>query len=98
MPRDDAALHTNSSPANRTVNETQPYPATQAVQAHEEAPPAPNQRVTRNQRQRRRHERRQKNIPVLLDTRSGRERRNALNRQGEQSDGNTVSTGIDIHT
>ncbi len=72
---DDAALHTSKT-NNRNVKETQAYPASQSVKAHEGTPFAPRQKIKRNQRQRRKQERRQQRKAVLLDTRSGCDRRN----------------------
>ncbi len=82
---DSAALHTTKT-NNRNVKETQAYPATPAVKTHEKAVPAPQQNVKRNQRQRRKQERRQQQKPVLLDTRSGHDRRNMVNAQTEITD------------
>jgi hypothetical protein len=98
MPRDDAALHTTKTASNRTVKETQPYPATPAVQAHEEATRAPRKNPQKSP-QRRKFERRKDNLPVLLDTRSGHDRRNAIDsHSAESEDENSTNTGIDIYT
>jgi len=96
---DSAALHTTKTD-NRTVRETQAYPASQPVKAHENAAPVPRQNVKRNQRQRRKQERRQQQKPVLLDTRSGHDRRNIRKPQTTASetngDGQPV-VGIDVY-
>jgi hypothetical protein len=98
MPRDDAALHTTKATPNRSVKETQAYPTTQAVQAHEDVTHAPRKNPQQAQ-QRRKQERRKENRPVLLDTRSGHDRRNAGAQQKAESEtDNTQSTGINIYT
>lgn len=99
MPRDDAALKTTKTATNRTVKEIQPYPATPAVQAHEDATQAPQKNPQKPQ-QRRKYERRKENRSVLLDTRSGHDRRNVVDPQNADSEeaDNTKSTGINIYT
>lgn len=98
MPRDDAAIHATKKATNRTVKETQPYPTTQAVQAHEDVAHAPQKNPQKNP-QRRKHERRQEDVPVLLDTRSGHDRRNVAESQNADTDDDKPkSTGIDIYT
>ncbi len=92
MPRDDAAINTNTKTvAKRDVKPTEPYPATLPVKKHEEghvaAPPV------QARQQRRQGDRRQKDEPVLLDTRTGHDRRKG----GEQDDG-TRTRHIDVHT
>ncbi len=93
---DSAALHTTKT-NNRNVKETQAYPATPAVKAHEKAAPAPQQNVKRNQRQRRKQERRQQQKSVLLDTRSGHDRRNMGNTQTVTSENEQPVTHIDVY-
>ena len=98
MPRDDAAINATKTATNRTVKETQPYPTTQAVQAHEDAIRAPRKNPQKSQ-QRRKRERRKEITPVLLDTRSGHDRRNAADPQNvDTDDDKPKSTGIDIYT
>ena len=96
MPRDDAALHSTKSSPNRTVNETQPYPTTQPVQKEKDVTSAPPKKPQANQ-QRRKRDRRKKDIPVLLDTRSGHDRRNAA-QDDEQGKADDKTSGIDIYT
>lgn len=97
MPRDDAALHATKT-TDRTVKETQPYPITPAVQPHEDVTRAPRKNPLKAQ-QRRKQERRKENRPVLLDTRSGHDRRNAGDQQNAESESdNTQNTGINIYT
>jgi len=96
---DDTALHTTKT-NNRSIKETQPYPASQPVKAHEKTPHAPQQKIKRNQRQRRKQERRRQKQSVLLDTRSGHDRRNISAAQTittENGSNKQPATGIDIH-
>ncbi len=92
LPRDDAALKINAKAvAKRNVKPAEGYPVTPAVkeeeQRHTPVPPV-------QARQRRREgERRQRDEPVLLDTRSGRDRR----KQGEEGDGDTPAGHIDVY-
>jgi len=93
MPRDDAAIKIDTKAvAKRNVKPTEPYPATPAVKGHEgghvAVPPIqPRQR-------RRQGDRRQRDEPVLLDTRDGRDRR----KRGEQDDDDDTQTGhIDVY-
>lgn len=98
MPRDDAAIHTSKTATNRTVKETQPYPTTQAVQAHEDVARAP-QKKSQKAKQRRKRERRKEHAPVLLDTRSGHDRRNVIDPQNaDTKDDDQKPTGINIYT
>jgi hypothetical protein len=98
MPRDDAAIHSTKTATNRTVKETQPYPEAHAVQAHEDAAQAPRKHPQKAQ-QRRTHERRQEDEQVLLDTRSGHDRRNAADPQNaDDEDDDKKSSGINIYT
>ncbi|HEB92641.1 MAG TPA: hypothetical protein ENI94_04080 [Gammaproteobacteria bacterium] len=93
MPRDDAAININTKAvAKRDVKPTEPYPATPPVKKHAEGhvavPPV------QSRQQRRQGDRRQKDEPVLLDTRSGRDRR----KRGEQDGDDGAPTGhIDVH-
>ena len=98
MPRDDAAIHATKTATNRTVKETQPYPTTQAVQAHEDVARAPRKNPQKP-KQRRKRERRKANAPVLLDTRSGHDRRNVIDPQNADTDDDKPKrTGIDIYS
>jgi len=97
---DSAALHTQKTAETRSVKETQPYPASPAVKAHEDTMTAPRQKVKRNQRQRRKQERRQQQKPVLLDTRSGHDRRNVIAAQTTRNKNDNSprpAAGIDIY-
>ncbi|HHI94562.1 MAG TPA: hypothetical protein ENK04_13800 [Gammaproteobacteria bacterium] len=96
---DDAALHTRKT-NSRNVKETQAYPTSQPVKAHENAPHTPQQKIKRNQRQRRKQERRQQQKSVLLDTRSGHDRRNIKNTETVTTENNSneqPAAGIDIY-
>jgi len=97
---DDAALHTTKT-NSRSIKETQPYPASQPVKTHEETPHAPQQKIKRNQRQRRKQERRCQKQFVLLDTRSSHDRRNISTSSQtittENGSNEQPATGIDIH-
>lgn len=76
LPRDDAGLRIDpKTVAKRDVKQAEAYPEVQPVKEHDEnqAPVAPVQR--REPRKRRQGDRRQKDVPVLLDTRSGGDRR-----------------------
>jgi hypothetical protein len=62
-----------------------------------QAPP----RQTRKQAERRATDRRRQDSPVLLDTRSGHDRRNALAEEKSDIEGeenSATTTGIDIYT
>ncbi len=92
MPRDDAAINIDTKAvAKRNVKPTEPYPATPPVKEHEgghvAVPPV-------QPRQRRQRDRRQKDEPVLLDTRTGRDRRKASK---QDSDDNTQTGHIDVY-
>lgn len=100
MPRDDAATKISSKSTARTVNEVEPYPTAQPVEAHEDVTQAPP-RKPRKQDERRGKDRRQKNEPVLLDTRSNHDRRNAAAKGDiEIEDENSAAskTGVDYYT
>ena len=101
IPKDDAASRIDTKAvAERNVKEAEPYPTVQPVKAHEEVTQAPPS-APRKQTQRRKGERRKQNIPVLLDTRSGHDRRNAAHNEDVELEGDTPDTGrtgIDIYT
>ena len=100
MPRDDAATKITKKPTERTVNPVEPYSKTNPVTVHEDVLQAPARKI-RKQDERRGKDRRQKEVPVLLDTRSSHDRRN-LAAQGEIEieDENTSAnkTGVDYFT
>lgn len=102
MPRDDAANRIDSKAvADRSVKAIDGYPRTQAVKPHEDVTLAPQQQTPRKRSQRRKQERRKKRQPVLLDTRSGRDRRNAAQAGNVSVEGDTAKgekTGIDVYT
>jgi hypothetical protein len=101
MPRDDAALRIDpKAPRARNVNPLEPYPAAQPVQPHEEPTTAPKKPAGRKPQQRRKGERRQKNQPVLLDTRSGGDRRKSAQQETASEDGQatTPAKHIDVYT
>lgn len=99
MPRDDAVLKIDpKAPTNRNVKEVEPYPAVQPVQKHEEATQAPSAGTPRPQR-RRGKDRRQRNEKVLLDTRSGPNRRrmgedDSADENGEDAAGQNIDVYI----
>jgi hypothetical protein len=100
IPRDDAATLVKSTPTERDVQPIAPYPTVQAVKAHEDATQAPP-RQTRKQAERRATDRRRQDSPVLLDTRSGHDRRNALAEEKSDIEGeenSATTSGIDIYT
>ncbi len=95
---DSAALHTSKKTDNRNVKEVQAYPTAQAVQEHEDVVQAPRKNPQHSQ-QRRKHERRHENTPVLLDTRSGHDRRNVVDSQNAEADEkDKKNTGVNIYT
>ncbi len=97
IPRDDAASKISTT-TDRTVQAATPYPSVQPVKAHEDATKAP-ERTTHKNLQRRKKERRKDNAPVLLDTRSGHDRRNADHLIEEDQDTGTeksARTGINV--
>jgi len=74
MPRDDASIKLDpKTVAKRDVKQVEAYPETPPVKEDDKAPVATP--PVRPKRQRRQGDRRQKDVPVLLDTRSGRDRR-----------------------
>ncbi len=96
MPRDDAAIWIDTKTvANRNVKQAEPYPEVQPVKEHDEGhtsvPP-----VVREKKQRRHGDRRQKDEPILLDTRDGRGRRK-VDHPAEDDDA-IKSTHIDVFT
>jgi hypothetical protein len=97
---DSAALHTTKKTDARNVKEIQGYPASQNVKEQGDATSAPRQKRQANPRQKRKQERRQQKQSVLLDTRSGHDRRNAAVSQtddaGDANDKKT--TGINVYT
>lgn len=101
IPRDDAASRIDTKAVSeRTVQQTNPYPTVQPVKAHEETTKAPLQ-PPRKQTQRRKNERRKSQQAVLLDTRSGRDRRNAAQNTNIELEGDKPadnSTGIDVYS
>lgn len=97
MPRDDAATKITSKSTERTVNPVDPYSKTQPVTAHEGVTQAPPPKV-RHHEERRGRNRRQKDAPVILDTRDNHDRRNAAAQEKiDTEDGNPSSkkTGVD---
>lgn len=101
IPRDDAATKIDTKAvADRTVKQVAPYSSTQAVKGHEDATQTPP-RQARKQTEQRKKDRRQLGVPVILDTRSGHDRRNvAAQKDVEVEDENTLpgKTGVDIYT
>jgi hypothetical protein len=100
MPRDDAATKITSKSTTRTVNPLEPAANVQPVEVHEDVTQAPPPKP-RKQDERRGKDRRQKNDPVLLDTRSNHDRRNAAAKGDvEIEDENTAAnkTGVDYYT
>ncbi len=71
--RDDAAVHIDNAATTRTVKPIEPYPEVQPVKEHTDT----HEKVepVRPRQQRRESDRRQKDDPILLDTRDGRGRR-----------------------
>lgn len=102
IPRDDAANRIDTRlVSDRTVKEVNGYPVVPAVTAHDDVMQAPAQRMPRRQAQRRRHERRLQHAQVLLDTRSGRDRRNAAREPDIEVEGEAqpqTRTGIDVYS
>lgn len=100
MPRDDAALRIDpKAPQARNVNPAEPYPAVQPVSPKEEGVQAPPPQA-RQPQQRRHGERRQKDETVLLDTRSGRDRRKSAQRNdnAEAEEKAMPAKHIDVYT
>jgi hypothetical protein len=100
IPRDDAAILVKSTATEREVQPIAPYPKVQPVKVHEDATQAPA-RQTRKQAERRGKDRRHQDKPVLLDTRSGHDRRNAAAEEKVEIEGeenSSATTGIDIYT
>lgn len=100
IPRDDAATQIKSTPAEREVQPTAPYPKVQPVTAHEDVTQAPP-RQARKQAEQRARDRRKQNVPVILDTRSGHDRRNAAAQKDieiEEENASSGKTGVDIYT
>ena len=100
MPRDDAATTIKSKQTERTVQPAEPYPKVQPVTAHEDVTKAP-QRRARKLSERRAKERRKQAVPVILDTRSGHDRRNAAAAEDVEIEGEGTApgkTGVDLYT
>ena len=100
LPRDDAALIIKDKPTDRPVQAAEPYPRVQPVTVHADVMQAPPRKM-RKQNERRARARRQHDDPVLLDTRSSHDRRNAADQKGiEVEDENTLAnkTGVDFYT
>jgi hypothetical protein len=100
MPRDDAAIRIDpKAPRTRNVNPLEPYPAAHPVQPHEEATTAP-EHPKRKPQQRRQGDRRKKDDPVLLDTRSGGDRRKGAPQENASENGqaDTPAKHIDVYT
>lgn len=99
MPRDDAANRIDpKAAADRSVKEVSSYPGTQPVTPHEDVTRAPP-KTPRKQAQRRKKERRKKEQQILLDTRDGRDRRNAAQANNVEIEGENKGngkTGIDV--
>jgi hypothetical protein len=102
MPRDDAATVVNTKAlSEHNVKAVDAAPTVQPVKAHEDVMAAPQRRTpARKAEQRRKQERRKEKRAVLLDTRSGRDRRNALHGDRPEIEGEapTGNTGIDVYT
>lgn len=97
MPRDDAATKITSKSTERTVNPVEPYSKIQPVTADEGVTQAPP-REARKPDERRGRNRRQKDTPVILDTRVNHDRRNAAAQEKiDIEDENTPSkkNGVD---
>lgn len=96
---DDAGLLIRPT-VGRTVKEVQAYPDVHAIQEDETATEAPKQ--NKHDEQRRKRGRRQKNTEVLLDTRSGHDRRNAASKESSETENETTDTtpasGINVYT
>lgn len=96
MPRDDAAIRIDTKTvANRNVKQTEPYPEVQPVKEHDEGQ-TPVQPVVREKKQRREGDRRQKDEPILLDTRASHGRRKVDHPADE--DEAVTTTHIDVFT
>lgn len=99
MPRDDATILVNAKAiADRTVHPVDPTPKTQPVMPHEETPAA-SQAAPSRPKKRRQGERRRKDMPILLDTRSGDDRRGGTPEDdAEEEDGQgRKGPGIDVY-
>ncbi len=102
LPNDDAAILKDTKTVTpRTVNQVQPYPTVQPRDGSAEAPKSPVHKLS----QQRREERRKNQTPVLLDTRSGHDRRNIAGVEGVVVDVTTdadterrAATGIDVYS
>ena len=95
MPRDDAAIRIDTKAvANRNVKQAEPYPEVHPVKEHDEGhTPAP---PVRPKKQRRDGDRRQKDEPILLDTRDGHGRRK-VDHPAEEDDA-VKAAHIDVFT
>lgn len=94
--RDDAAIHIDNKTSSRTVKPIEPYPETQPVKEqgdkHAEAEAGPVQ----PKQQRRDGDRRQKEQPILLDTRDGHGRRKSDH--PAENDDTVEAKHIDVFT
>ena len=100
---DDAGLHIRPA-TGRAVTEVQPYPGAPAAEKNEDTSQTPKQapQQSPDKEKRRKADRRHQQIQVLLDTRSGHDRRNTaneLNATGENDANETGSaSGINVYT
>lgn len=89
-PRDDEGLlrlrfHDNASGLNPALDQVRPYAVVRRATDNEPPEtPASGRRPRRRGSDRRQEERRQRDVPVLLDTRSHRERRSHLRRHEDR--------------
>jgi hypothetical protein len=91
---DDAAFRLRPS-NSRAVKEVQAYPI--ATPAQKDERNAKNTQKTQREERRRERERRHQSRQVLLNTRSGHDRRNVTNGSTEDS-GKKTKTGISVYT
>jgi len=94
---DDAGLHTRPI-AGRTVKEMQAYSGAHATQEEEKPTEAPIQ--THYDDKRRKRDRRHQHTAVLLDTRSGHDRRNISADEAFKAKNETGDTtpSVDVYT
>ncbi|NOX76342.1 MAG: hypothetical protein GXP17_06960 [Gammaproteobacteria bacterium] len=102
LPNDDAAvLKDTKAITPRTVSQVQPFPTVQPRDGSAEAPKPPVRKLS----QRRKAERRKTKDAVLLDTRSGHDRRNIIGGEEVRVEGATkmgaerrAATGVNVYS
>lgn len=88
----------NAQPSTtRAVTPVAPYPTEQANQPHPRPPVPARARNEQRKRERRRGERRRKQDPILLDTRSSQDRRHIRDRRDDEEAKARPAPSLDLY-